>query len=404
MLDIKKSEAYVQKGTEIEEDENSSIAQHSKLLKSRTIFKRSSKAAGKAVAVPNSDTESDLGDTPQRSKRKPRSKRKARSKPKSKGKGKAKASANDDDDGDLPDIADFIGFDDNERNIGDYFVNKEKRKRSNKKSKKKSKKIKPAHHTLAMLKKEATKSAKNRKAYMNYLKENWVSSAKTDKCMELLRNTEPGIKTIVFSQFTTLLDLLEVPVRSELGRCYRRYDGSMSSDARNDAVVDFTEKPEVKIMLVSLKAGNSGLNLVAASQVIILDPFWNPYIEMQAVDRAHRIGQLKPVKVHRILVKLTVEDRIMTLQERKRKLVDAALDEKASQGLGRLGQKELAYLFNANGAERETANREPTSAGPVNPFDLTTAISLPNLVGLAGRATRSFLSHSSDDSDSSHDW
>ena len=77
---------------------------------------------------------------------------------------------------------------------------------------------------------------------------------------------------------------------------------------------------------------------------------------MQAVDRAHRIGQQKPVKVHRILVENTVEDRIIELQNRKRRLVEAALDEKASQGLGRLGRQELIYLFNG-GAERETAPR-----------------------------------------------
>ena len=98
-------------------------------------------------------------------------------------------------------------------------------------------------------------------------------------------------------------------------------------------------------MLVSLKAGNAGLNLTAASQVIIFDPFWNPYIEEQAIDRAHRIGQRLPVQVHRILVPNTVEDRIITLQEKKRKLIEGALDEKASQNIGRLGERELAFLF-----------------------------------------------------------
>src|SRR5277367_3619552 len=84
---------------------------------------------------------------------------------------------------------------------------------------------------------------------------------------------------------------------------------------------------------------------------------------MQAVDRAHRIGQQRPVKVHRILIEKTVEDRIIELQNRKRKLVEAALDEKASQGLGRLGRQELIYLFNG-GAERETAPRAQVSLGP----------------------------------------
>jgi len=119
----------------------------------------------------------------------------------------------------------------------------------------------------------------------------------------------------------------------------------MSAGQRNQAVLDFTDKPECKVMLVSLKAGNAGLNLVAASQVIILDPFWNPYIEEQAIDRAHRIGQLRPVQVHRILVQETVEDRIITLQENKRALIEGALDEKASQSIGRLGERELAFLF-----------------------------------------------------------
>ncbi|KAI9743819.1 MAG: hypothetical protein M1818_002553 [Claussenomyces sp. TS43310] len=230
-----------------------------------------------------------------------------------------------------------------------------KSKRGDRKGKGKAKEI---QLSLAMLKKEALKSAANRRRYMKHLKEHWVSSAKTDKCMDLLRQTLPDVKTIIFSQFTTLLDLIEVPILREMGRTYVRYDGSMSAEARNNAVVSFTDDPNCRIMLVSLKAGNAGLNLVAASQVIILDPFWNPYVEMQAVDRAHRIGQQKPVKVHRILVEKTVEDRIMELQERKRKLVDAALDEKASQGLGRLGQQELIFLFGADsGQDRVTAAR-----------------------------------------------
>jgi len=98
-------------------------------------------------------------------------------------------------------------------------------------------------------------------------------------------------------------------------------------------------------MLVSLKAGNAGLNLTCASQVIMMDPFWNPFIEEQAIDRAHRIGQRRPVQVHRILVPDTVEDRIIALQEKKRALIEGALDEDASANIGRLGVQELAFLF-----------------------------------------------------------
>ena len=165
--------------------------------------------------------------------------------------------------------------------------------------------------------------------------------------MEILQSivdSNTGEKTIIFSQFTSLLDLLEIPILEQRWD-FRRYDGSMNSNARNQSVEEFTEKPNCKIMLVSLKAGNAGLNLVAASQVIILDPFWNPYIEEQAIDRAHRIGQLRPVKVHRILVPDTVEDRILHLQEKKRAVIEGALDEKAAANVSRLGDRELAFLF-----------------------------------------------------------
>ena len=121
------------------------------------------------------------------------------------------------------------------------------------------------------------------------------------------------------------LDLLEIPI-DNAGWGYRRYDGSMSAKTRGDAVDDFRDTHKnVRIMLISLKAGNAGLNLNMASQVIILDPFWNPYIEEQAIDRAHRIGQVRTVTVHRVLIQGTVEDRIIELQEKKRALISQAL-------------------------------------------------------------------------------
>jgi SNF2 family DNA or RNA helicase len=154
-----------------------------------------------------------------------------------------------------------------------------------------------------------------------------------------------GEKVLIFSQWTSLLDLLEIPIDNE-NFGYRRYDGSMSAKMREDAVDDFKNpRKNVRIMLISLKAGNAGLNLNMASQVIILDPFWNPYIEEQAIDRAHRIGQVRPVKVHRVLIPGTVEDRIIELQEKKRALISQALDEKQASALARLGVQELAYLF-----------------------------------------------------------
>ncbi|KAL8814497.1 MAG: hypothetical protein Q9223_006283 [Gallowayella weberi] len=201
--------------------------------------------------------------------------------------------------------------------------------------------------TLAQLKKESLRNGKAKKKYLARVRKTWESSAKIERTMEILRATndrKEGEKTIIFSQFTSLLDLLEVPIFDQ-GWKYQRYDGSMSANARNDAVLEFSDKPDCKLMLVSLRAGNAGLNLVAASQVIIMDPFWNPYVEEQAIDRAHRIGQQRPVQVHRILVPGTVEDRILALQEEKRATIENALDENASKQVGRLGTRELAYLF-----------------------------------------------------------
>jgi SNF2 family DNA or RNA helicase len=190
------------------------------------------------------------------------------------------------------------------------------------------------------------RSKEARRDYMNYLRSVWVTSAKVSKMMSLVKEIqESGEKTIIFSQWTSMLDLLEVPLRRDLGLRFSRYDGSMNRRERDAAVAEFVDNPDCKVILVSLRAGNSGLNLTAASHVIICDPFWNPYTEMQAVDRAHRIGQQRPVTIHRILVKDTIEDRITDLQERKRNLINAALDEGEAKNLATLSTEELRYLF-----------------------------------------------------------
>ncbi|KAF6819465.1 SWI/SNF family DNA-dependent ATPase [Colletotrichum musicola] len=212
--------------------------------------------------------------------------------------------------------------------------------------KKRLKKIKGS--MLQSLRKEAKKNAVAWRDYMKYLSHHWLISAKVRACMDLVRKIqETGEKTIIFSQWTMLLDLLQVAIKKEgLGIDYCRYTGEMTMSQRDDSAFRFTSDPDKKVMLVSLRAGNAGLNLVAASNVVIMDPFWNPYIEMQAVDRAHRIGQQKPVKVYRILTQETVEDRIVKLQEKKRATVDAALDEREGAKLAGLSMTELRFLFN----------------------------------------------------------
>uniref|UniRef100_A0ACD5ZZ55 Uncharacterized protein n=1 Tax=Avena sativa TaxID=4498 RepID=A0ACD5ZZ55_AVESA len=121
------------------------------------------------------------------------------------------------------------------------------------------------------------------------------------------------VKAIVFSQWTGMLDLLELSLNSNLIQ-YRRLDGTMSLNSRDKAVKDFNSDPEVRVMIMSLKAGNLGLNMVAACHVILLDLWWNPYAEDQAIDRAHRIGQTRAVTVSRLTIKDSVEDRILALQ------------------------------------------------------------------------------------------
>lgn len=133
-----------------------------------------------------------------------------------------------------------------------------------------------------------------------------------------------GHKALVFSQWTGLLDLVE-PVLNKGNIPFTRLDGSTRD---RGAVVDaFQSDDGPPVMLISLRAGGTGLNLTAADHVFLLDPWWNPAVEDQAADRAHRIGQDKPVFVHRLVARDTVEERILALQERKRALADAAVGD-----------------------------------------------------------------------------
>lgn len=159
---------------------------------------------------------------------------------------------------------------------------KSKVKKSKGKKREKGEKKGKKTMTLADLKKLSTRNANARKKYIRRLRADWMTSAKIEKTMEILRGIidDPAEeKVLIFSQWTSLLDLLEVPIDREKWN-YRRYDGSMSPSLRGDAVDDFRDtRKNIRIMLVSLKAGNAGLNLNAANNVIVLDPFWNPYIE-----------------------------------------------------------------------------------------------------------------------------
>ena len=133
-----------------------------------------------------------------------------------------------------------------------------------------------------------------------------------------------GHKALVFSQFTSYLGLLR-PRLEELGLNHAYLDGSTRD--RKTVVDKFESDPKTSIFLISLKAGGLGLNLTSADYVFILDPWWNPAVEMQAIARAHRIGQTKPVFAYRMVARDTVEEKVLELQEKKRELVETLLGE-----------------------------------------------------------------------------
>ena len=150
-------------------------------------------------------------------------------------------------------------------------------------------------------------------------------SSKVDLLLESLDVVVgEGHKALVFSQWTSLLDLTEPHLRAA-GIHFVRLDGSTKD--RGAVVERFQSDDGPPVMLVSLRAGGTGLNLTAADNVFLLDPWWNPAVEDQAADRAHRIGQDRPVFVHRLIAEGTVEERILALQQSKRELAEAALGE-----------------------------------------------------------------------------
>jgi len=149
------------------------------------------------------------------------------------------------------------------------------------------------------------------------------SSAKVEQLLELLGEAaSDGHKALVFSQWTSLLDLIEPELRAA-SLPFARLDGSTQD--RAGVVSTFQAESGPPVMLVSLKAGGAGLNLTAADHVFLVDPWWNPAVEDQAADRAHRIGQERPVMVHRLVALGTVEERILALQAEKRAIAEAAL-------------------------------------------------------------------------------
>ncbi|XP_051201159.1 DNA repair protein RAD5B [Lolium perenne] len=158
-------------------------------------------------------------------------------------------------------------------------------------------------------------------------KNNWKDSCKVAKLIMTLEDLgKKREKSIVFSQFTSFFDLLEIPLEQK-GIKFLRFDGKLSQKHREKVLKEFSESQDKLVLLMSLKAGGVGLNLTAASNVFLMDPWWNPAVEEQAIMRIHRIGQKSAVQVRRFIVKDTVEERMQQVQARKQRMISGALTD-----------------------------------------------------------------------------
>lgn len=163
-----------------------------------------------------------------------------------------------------------------------------------------------------------------------------------------VRRGGQGEKTLIFSQWNSMLDIIEFHVKVE-GFETCRLDGTMSLAARQQQIKEFQQNKRKVAFLISLHAGGTGLNLTAGNRVILTDVWWNPAVEEQAIDRVHRIGQNKPVHVTRFKMLGTVEEHIYKLCQKKREAVNGALGEAGKQNYGRtkLSRQEILALFGA---------------------------------------------------------
>jgi len=192
-----------------------------------------------------------------------------------------------------------------------------------------------------------SKLAANKQGILGRLDlETWRSSSKIEVLVEELTNLrrrDATTKSIVFSQFVSFLDLIAFRLQ-RAGFTICRLEGTMSPQARDATIKYFMNNVNVTIFLVSLKAGGVALNLTEASRVYLMDSWWNPAVEYQAMDRIHRLGQHRPVQAIKLVIEDSIESRIIQLQEKKSAMVDATLSPDDS-AMGRLTPEDLSFLF-----------------------------------------------------------
>lgn len=173
-------------------------------------------------------------------------------------------------------------------------------------------------------------------------------SGKINATMDILNTAiESDNKILIFSQFTTVLKKIEEEIK-KVGIEYLYLDGSVKSKDRINLVNKFNENNNIKVFLISLKAGGTGLNLTSANLVIHFDPWWNPAIEDQASDRAHRMGQKRVVEVIKLISQDTIEEKIIKMQDEKKELINNVINGEVMDGkvLNRLSDEEILELFN----------------------------------------------------------
>ncbi|KEG11426.1 putative DNA repair protein [Trypanosoma grayi] len=166
---------------------------------------------------------------------------------------------------------------------------------------------------------------------------------KLNAITEYICNVPKEEKIIVFSQFGDMLDLVQVWLQRALVKTVK-LTGSLMLSQRQAVLRAFLQDPNVRVILISLKAGGEGLNLQVANHVVLADPWWNPAVEMQAAQRAHRIGQTKPVHVVRFVTEKSVEERMMDLQAKKMLVIEGTIDGQLNS-LQSLSEDDLQFLF-----------------------------------------------------------
>lgn len=169
-------------------------------------------------------------------------------------------------------------------------------------------------------------------------------SSKLTQCIELVKEmVESGHKILLFSTYTAMFEIIEKELKQEK-ITYFKLTGQTKVSQRIELVDEFNQNPDIKVFLISLKAGGTGLNLTGADMVIHYDPWWNLSAENQATDRAYRIGQKNNVQVYKLITKNSIEEKIYELQQKKAKLIDNVLDTKTSF-ISKLSKEDIMKLF-----------------------------------------------------------